>query len=119
MRFSTTMPKRTATSFILVVSATALLSGCGSGGGSGPKTAMTEAQFAELKANCNLQTARFGPSTRSQTSTVNGVTTTVEETKGTLGVMIRISQAEGISAFQCIHEEFERMGAEAFVSMEP
>lgn len=80
---------------------------------------MTEAQFEELKANCKLTTARFGPSTSSSTSVVNGVTTTVEETKGTSGVMIKISQAEGVAAFDCIHGEFERMGAEAFVSMEP
>jgi hypothetical protein len=115
------MPRRTDIQSILVIASTALLAACGgagTGGTSGSKTAMTEAQFAELKANCNLQTARFGPSTSTQTTTINGVTATVEETKGTLGVMIKISQAEGISAFQCIHDEFERMGAEAFVSME-
>ncbi len=43
---------------------------------------------------------------------------TVEETKGTSGVMIKLSQAEGTSAFSCITDEFERMGAEAYVSME-
>jgi hypothetical protein len=113
------MPKRTDISFILIIGAVALLSACGSGSASGPKTAMTEAQFEELKANCKLTTARFGPSTTSSTSVVNGVTTTVEETKGTIGVQIKISQAEGVAAFACIHDEFERMGAEAFVSMEP
>lgn len=115
------MHNRTDISSILIIASAALLAACGStgsGGSSGPKTAMTEAQFAELKANCNLQTARFGPSTTSETTVVDGVTTTVEETKGTLGVVIRISQAEGLSAFECIQGEFERMGAEAFVSME-
>lgn len=105
---------------ILIVSAALLLGACGGAGssGSGPKTAMTEAQFAELKANCKLQTARFGPSTTSETSVVDGVTMTVEETKGTNGVMIKLSQAEGTAAFSCITGEFERMGAEAYVSME-
>eukprot|EP01036_Dinobryon_divergens_P037884 gene37884-49647_t len=99
-----------------MASATLLLGACGGAGSgsSGPKTAMTEAQFAELKANCKLQTARFGPSTTSETSVVDGVTMTVEETKGTSGVMIKLSQAEGTSAFSCITEEFERMGAEAY-----
>lgn len=115
------MPERTDISHILIIGAVALLAACGSGGGSGsgPKTAMTEAQFAELKSNCNLQTARFGPSTTTEKTVINGVEATVEETKGSSGVMIKISQAEGTLAFQCIHSEFERMGAEAFVSMEP
>lgn len=106
--------------FVLIASATLLLGACGGAGGgsSGPKTAMTEAQFAELRANCKLQAARFGPSTTSETSVVDGVTMTVEETKGTSGVMIKLSQAEGTSAFSCITDEFERMGAEAYVSME-
>jgi hypothetical protein len=105
---------------VFIASATLLLGACGGAGSgsSGPKTAMTEAQFAELKANCKLQTARFGPSTTSETSVVDGVTMAVEETKGTSGVMIKLSQAEGTSAFSCITEEFERMGAEAYVSME-
>ena len=88
-------------------------------GSSGPKTAMTEAQFAELKGpSCKLTTARFGPSTSIRDFVVDGVTMTVEETKGTSGVMIKLSQAEGTSAFSCITDEFERMGAEAYVSME-
>lgn len=115
------MPKRTDISAILIIGATLILGACGdigSGGSSGPKTAMTEAQFAELKANCKLTTARFGPSTTTETSVVKGVTMTVEETKGTSGVMIKLSQAEGTSAFSCITDEFERMSAEAYVSME-
>jgi uncharacterized protein (DUF362 family) len=110
--------KRNCTHIILIASATLILGACGDAGSSGPKTAMTEAQFAELKANCNLTTARFGPSTTTETSVVDGVTMTVEETKGTSGVMIKLSQAEGTSAFSCITDEFERMGAEAYVSME-
>jgi uncharacterized protein (DUF362 family) len=109
------------TKITLISSATLILGACGGAGGSGnsgPKMTMTEAQFAELKANCNLKTARFGPSTTTETSVVNGVTMTVEETKGTSGVMIKLSQAEGTSAFSCITDEFERMGAEAYVSME-
>lgn len=106
---------------ILIANAMLILGACdgaGGGGSSGQKTAMTEAQFAELKANCKLQTARFGPSTTTETSVVDGVTMTVEETKGTSGVMIKLSQAEGTSTFSCITDEFERMGAEAYVSME-
>ena len=103
---------------ILTFAAAALLSACGGGGSSGPKTAMTAAQFAELKANCNLTTARFGPSTSSETKVVDGVTMTIQETSGTIGVQIKISQDEATAAFACIHGEFERMGAEAFLSME-
>mgnify|MGYP003409683775 FL=1 len=113
--------KRKPTNIILISSAALILGACGgagSGGSSGSKTAMTEAQFAELKANCKLTTARFGPSTSTETEVVDGVTMTVEETKGTSGVMIKLSQAEGTSAFSCITDEFERMGAEAYVSME-
>jgi len=109
------------TNIILIAGVTLILGACGGAGGggsSGSKTAMTEAQFAELKANCKLTTARFGPSTSTETEVVDGVTMTVEETKGTSGVMIKLSQAEGTSAFSCITDEFERMGAEAYVSME-
>ncbi len=112
------MSKYPTISSILIITAAALLSACGGGGSSGPKTAMTDAQFAELKANCNLTTARFGPSTTSETKVVDGVTMTIQETSGTIGVQIKISQDEATSAFACIHGEFERMGAEAFLSME-
>lgn len=107
-------------SMVIIASATLILGACGDAGNSssGSKTAMTEAQFAELKANCKLQTARFGPSTTNETSVIDGVPVSVEETKGTSGVMIRLSQAEGTAAFSCITGEFERMGAEAYVSME-
>ena len=101
---------------LLLFAALAALAGCKPFGG---KTPLTEAQFAELRANCGLTNVVLHPTNRTTTRTVNGIpmTVTIEgQTKD--GMTIDISQREmSGQVLVCIHGEFSRMGAEATISL--
>jgi hypothetical protein len=74
---------------------------------------MTEAQFDQLQARCNIPDATFGPSNYTETTEENGVTstTTYEAEPGEMSIFLPESQVA--SHMHCISEEFERLGAEA------
>jgi major membrane immunogen (membrane-anchored lipoprotein) len=94
------------------------LTACGSndsgdGAASAVRTQLTESQFDELKANCSLAGATFGPTARSETTIENGVESTVtyEAEAGQMSIFLDESQVAG--ALHCIDAEFKRLGATA------
>lgn len=96
----------------MLIAAFLLLVACGGPSG-GPRSPMTEAQFEELQARCNIPDATFGPSNYTETTEENGVTstTTYEAEPGEMSIFLPESQVA--SHMHCISGEFERMGAEA------
>ena len=104
-----------------------LVTGCGnSASGSGAKTIITEAQFAEVKANCHLDGATLRPTNTTTRSTdANGTTSTVTTTyegapAGGKSIQMpdSMSQDDIASAIPCLKGEFERLGVvEAPVSL--
>jgi hypothetical protein len=103
------------------LAASLALAGCGGG----PKTPLTQEQFAEIQANCNLGGASFGSSSSTSTSTEtnpDGSTYTITtEVEGSSPDETRIVLPEGMSdsdvgrAIACLRGEFDRLGAEATV----
>ncbi len=104
---------------IAVFAATAMVAGCGgsSATGNGSKAVITEAQFAEVQANCHLE----GASLRATNSTIrssdaNGVTSTVTTTyEGapangkSIQLAENMSQSDIANAIPCLKGEFERL----------
>jgi hypothetical protein len=106
---------------LLAAALFALLSGCGSAP-SGPKTALTRAQFEEVKLACNLGGATFGSSNSTKTTTnADGSTSTVtieyEGAADQTSIALPDGMAEGevAKAIVCLSAEFDRLGAEARV----
>jgi major membrane immunogen (membrane-anchored lipoprotein) len=77
------------------------------------RTPLTESQFDELKSNCSLAGATFGPTARSETTIENGVESTVtyEAEEGSVSIFLDESQVAG--ALHCIDGELKRLGATA------
>jgi hypothetical protein len=114
---------------ITILIAVVALAGCGSApnGGSahsGPKTALTEEQFAEVKSNCHLEGATLTDANSSVTQTnPDGSTSTVTTTytdgpPGQKTIKLASGTPEGAvaQAIICLNGEFERLGAEARVN---
>jgi hypothetical protein len=104
------------------------LAGCGgspSGAGDGSGV-ITEAQFAEVKANCQLEDATLRATNSTRTTTdENGVTSTITTTYKDApadGKSIQLpesmSQGQIANAIPCLKNEFSRLGvAEAPLSL--
>ena len=77
------------------------------------RTPLTESQFDEVKSNCSLAGATFGPTARSETTIENGVESTVtyEAEEGSVSIFMDESQVAG--SLHCIDAEFKRLGATA------
>jgi hypothetical protein len=95
------------------------LVGCG-----GPKTPLTQEQFAEVQANCGLEGASFGSASSSQAQTEtnpDGSTYTVTtEHQGdpgetTIALPADMSDSDVGRAINCLSSEFSRLNAEATV----
>ena len=105
---------------IAVLAAMAMVAGCGgsSASGNGSKTVITEAQFAEVKANCHLEGASLRATNSTTRSTdANGVTSTVTTTyEGapadgkSIQLAENMSQRDIANAIPCLKGEFERLG---------
>jgi hypothetical protein len=114
---------------IIMIMATALLvAGCGGGdvvknevvAPAAPKTVLTDEQFAEVKANCNLGDAELSASTSTKTTTdEEGLTSTQTTTydgpadQKTIVLSHVMSDEEVVQIKTCLKGEFERLGAEA------
>lgn len=93
-------------------------------GCSGPKSPLTQEQFAEIQTNCNLAGASFGSASSTQTRTEtnpDGSTYTVTtENVGDPGetkiiLPAGMSDSDVGQAIACLSGEFDRLGAEATV----
>lgn len=78
-----------------------------------PTAQLTETQFEELKANCGLTGATFGPTARTETTIEDGVESTVtyEAEPGDMSIFVDEPQVAG--SMHCISSEFKRLGASA------
>ena len=77
------------------------------------RTPLTESQFDEVKSNCSLAGATFGPTARTETTIENGVESTVtyEAEEGSVSIFLDESQVAG--SLHCLDAEFKRLGATA------
>lgn len=109
---------------IAALAAPVLVAGCGSSSSEagaasdGRKTVITDAQFAEVKANCHLEGATLRATNSTKTTTdANGVTSTVTTTYKDApadGKSIQLpdsmSQSDIANAIPCLDGEFDRLG---------
>jgi hypothetical protein len=93
------------------------LAACG-----GAKTPLTQEQFSEVQANCNLGGATLGAANTTQTSTATNpdgstYTITTEYEPGsdetTIALPGDMGEADIARAIACLKGEFDRLGAEA------
>jgi hypothetical protein len=105
---------------IAALACAALLTSCDathSSANAGPKTVITEAQFAELKATCNLSGAKLRASNYTETSTnADGVSMTVttkykDAPADGKSIQLPETMSEGdiAMAIPCLKGEFERL----------
>jgi hypothetical protein len=98
-----------------------VLASCG-----GPKTPLTQEQFAEIQTNCDLGGATMGSANSTQTSTATNpdgstytITTEYEPGSDENEIVLPsgMSEADVAGAIACLSGEFDRLGAEARVQM--
>jgi hypothetical protein len=106
-----------ATLFAPLLAGTVLMAGCG-----GPKTPLTQEQFVEVQANCNLGGATLGAANTKQTETATNpdgstytITTEFEPGSDETTIMLPsgMGEADIARAIACLSGEFDRLGAEA------